>query len=104
MRYRMLFGLPFACLAFAAALTFFAAPSPRLDFGIGLAAASYQVPDLALSAVDVDHLVLMAEDVPVDKPGDAHLSAYTVANQPLAAWRIASDMAHRHIDPHIAIG
>ncbi len=101
MRFRMLFGLPFACLALACALTFLSAPSPRFDYGAGIATASYQVPDLSLPVAFIDHVAMMAREAPGDVSADGHKLAYTIANQPLASWRVASDMAYRHIDPHI---
>ncbi|MER9355540.1 hypothetical protein NKI61_19920 [Mesorhizobium sp. M0514] len=101
MRYRMLFGLPFACLAFVAALTFFS-PSPSLDYGPGYTSASYQMPDFSLPAYVVSVDAILAAEAAVDKPTDAHAGAYTVSNQPLAAWRLATEMTYSHIDPHIS--
>lgn len=103
MRYRMLFGLPFACLALACTLTFFSAPSPRLDYSLQVTTpAAYHVPDLTLSVAYIDHVAMVTVSVPTGAPIDGHAVAYKIANQPLSAWRRTVETAFR-IDPHIRV-
>ncbi|MER9217885.1 hypothetical protein NKI48_02970 [Mesorhizobium sp. M0644] len=98
--------MPFACLAVAAALMFFAAPSPNLDYGAGVTAASWQAPDLAglpIFVLIVDKVAPVAERAAIRQPIDAHKAGFIRANRPLAPFRTAAD-TFRHIDPHIAAG
>ncbi|MES0207913.1 hypothetical protein NKJ93_02285 [Mesorhizobium sp. M0028] len=96
--------MPFACLAVAAALMFFAAPSPSLDYGAGVTVASWQAPDLASMPVFVfDEVAPTAKRADLRQPIDAHKAGFIRANRPLAPFRTAAD-TFSHIDPHIAAG
>ncbi|UVC14721.1 hypothetical protein [Mesorhizobium onobrychidis] len=97
--------MPFACLATAIALSFFAAPSANFDYGERYSAVSWQAPDLSSVVVYiVDHVAIVADASAIRTPTDAHKAAYIRANNPLATWRTAADVTFNHIDPHIAAG
>ncbi|TIW41592.1 MAG: hypothetical protein E5V72_21445 [Mesorhizobium sp.] len=97
--------MPFASLAVAIALSFFAAPSPNFDYGEPVTAVSWQAPDLGLPVLYlVEHSAIVADASAIRTPADAHKAAYIRANNPLAAWRTAADVTFNHIDPHIAAG
>lgn len=96
---RMLFGLPFACLALVCALTF-AVPMRYFDHPAGLSEVAYHLPDLTLPTVFVDKVAIVTERSTIAAPADAHRVAYDIQNQPLSAWRVAVD-AYSRIDPDI---
>ena len=99
MRYsRMFFSLPLACMALAAALAFLTPHSLRVDYGEGLSAVSWQMPDFSVFDVMAPADAIFAERTLLDKPVDAHAAVYIRAIQPLTMWRVAID-SYSHIDP-----
>lgn len=81
MRYsRMFFSLPLACLALAAALAFFTPHSLRVDYGEGLSAASWQMPDVSVFDVMAPADAIIAERSLLGKPVDAHAALYVRAD------------------------
>ena len=96
---RTLFGLSFACMAMAMALSYFTGPSQSLDRGYELT-EYYQAAD-AVAAVDQSApAAVLTERESIASARDAHAVAYAIANQPLATWRLAVD-SYSRINPHI---
>lgn len=95
MRLFRMFMLPL-CLGLLTALAVFS-PTKLVDGDVGVSAA-YEAVDFMIAPADFDRAIIIAERSHVAAPADAHLVAYTIANQPLSTWRVAAD-AYRHIDP-----
>lgn len=91
-------------LAMIAACFIMVAPSAAdYEGNGGLYSASFQLPDMVFYD-EAPHVAILAEKAaPAQPSSNDDAAAYTVANQPLSAWRISAD-AYRHIDPHIDRG
>lgn len=96
MRLTRMLLLPFACLGLMAALTAF--PPRSVDYGVTYLERIHDAIDHARLDIFIEPVAVVDEAAAVDVPADAHRVAYTIANQPGAAWRLAAD-AYRHIDP-----
>lgn len=98
MAYRRMFAIPLTCMALLAALVF-STPPPTGSI-ITVVSEPIHLQDFGLFDVQVDKAALVDEKrgAPTDVPRDGHYLAYTIANQPMSAWRYHAD-GFRHIDP-----
>lgn len=97
MRISRFFLMPFACLGLMAALMAFS-PVRAVDYGPMVSAYDNHDFDLTMPSVYIERVAIFEEASGIGIPTDAHRADYTIANQPLAAWRMAAD-AYSHIDP-----
>lgn len=99
MRFSRFLLLPFVCMGLMAALTVFS-PMRAVYYGGPMASAYDNIEfDLTMPAALIDRVAIIEEAAGIGIPTDAHRAEYTIANQPLAAWRMAADAGYQHIDP-----